>query len=113
MITRECRPAHDAGPDQAHDPSTRGSDRDRPSAAERQSTEDRPDGEPAAPGEAQRPAARGAGAVQWTVTSFSIWANSAGPTSLRVRRSATDRNRCCVRAAMILARVTGPMPGSA
>ena len=49
---------------------------------------------------------------QRTVTRSLSCPNVFSPTSLRVRRSSTAVNGCSSRAAMILAAVTGPMPGS-
>ena len=48
-----------------------------------------------------------------TVTRSLSCANVFSPTSLRVRRSSTVANGCSSRDAMILAAVTGPIPGSA
>ncbi len=47
-----------------------------------------------------------------TVTSGRIFSRAAAPSTLRVPRSSTVENRCCCRAATILAAVTGPTPGS-
>src|SRR6185295_18159535 len=48
---------------------------------------------------------------QCTTTSSRSFSNVAAPTSLRDLRSPTVRNGCCSRDAMILAAVTGPIPG--
>ena len=71
-------------------------DRDRPGGG------DRPDRQPAAARHVSEPS-----------PAASSCSNVFSPTSLRVRRSSTVANGASSRAAMILAAVTGPIPGSA
>ena len=71
-----------------------------------QGGDDRSNREPAAPRDGGPTRGR-----HRTTTRSRSFSNVDGPTSFRVRRSSTEANGRSSRAAMILAAVTGPMPG--